>query len=238
MTTKDTKQTKTRAAAKPTTKRMEAKFQEPSNKPEADALARMALRPSVNAAAVIVEYTKPLGEQDIGALIDQLSAGMDDVWAGDMKRAEAMLYGQAHALQAIFMNFSRRALNQEYQKNLEAFLRMALKAQNQCRMTLETLALIKNPPVVFAKQANINNGGQQQVINGASPNLTSTHTGAGAHAAKNISDSNELLEHHHGQRLDTRAQGATSGADPQLETVGEVHGADISARKGGFIPER
>jgi hypothetical protein len=33
-------------------------------------------------------------------------------------------------------------------------------------MTLETLATIKNPPVVYARQANINNGGQQQVNNG------------------------------------------------------------------------
>ena len=48
-------------------------------------------------------------------------------------------------------------------------MRMAMKAQNQCRMTLETLATIKNPPVVFARQANINNGGQQQVNNGVKP---------------------------------------------------------------------
>lgn len=39
--------------------------------------------------------------------------------------------------------------------------RMALKAQNQCRMTLETLATIENPPVVFARQANVTTGPQQ-----------------------------------------------------------------------------
>ena len=44
-------------------------------------------------------------------------------------------------------------------------MRMAMKAQSQCRMTIETLATLKNPQVVFAKQANINNGGQQQVNN-------------------------------------------------------------------------
>jgi hypothetical protein len=43
------------------------------------------------------------------------------------------------------MNFARRASAQTYQANLEAFFRMGLKAQNQCRMTLETLATIKNP---------------------------------------------------------------------------------------------
>ena len=74
-----------------------------------------------------------------------------------------------HALQAIFMNLARRAASPEYLKQWEAYLRMAMKAQNQCRMTLETLATIKNPPVVFARQANINNGGQQQVNNGPVP---------------------------------------------------------------------
>jgi hypothetical protein len=47
----------------------------------------------------------------------------------------------------------------------ESYFKMALKAQNQCRMTLETLSNIKNPPVVYAKQANIANG-PQQVNNG------------------------------------------------------------------------
>jgi len=59
-----------------------------------------------------------------------------------------------------------------------------MKAQNQCRMTLETLAAIKKPPVVFARQANINQGnGNQQVKNGtpAPDNLNNTrpHTHAG-----------------------------------------------------------
>lgn len=125
---------------------------------------------------------------------------------------EAMLMGQAHALQSIFMNFSRRALNQDYQKHLESFFRMALKAQNQCRMTLETLANIKNPPVVFAKQANIANGPQQ--VNNGIP--------APAHAEKTIDQSNELLEAQHGERLDTRTAGETAGLDPAMATVGEI----------------
>ena len=73
---------------------------------KSEAMAKMALRPSVNAAAVMVSYGKPLGiaEDDIAALMDRLGEDVQDVWAGDMKRAEAMLFGQAHALQAIFMN--------------------------------------------------------------------------------------------------------------------------------------
>lgn len=215
-----TKASKTRTAKKPAaTKAMVATFPDPPDIEKAGALAKMALRPSVNAAAVVVTYTKPLGEQDMGALVASLSAGMDDLWAGDMKRAEAMLYGQAHALQAIFMNLARRASSQEYLKQWEAYLRMAMKAQNQCRMTLETLATIKNPPVMFARQANINNGGQQQVNNGSAPSTTR----AGAHAAKAATEKTELLEASDGQGLDTGATGAAGGADPHMETVGALH---------------
>ena len=48
---------------------------------------------------------------------------------------------------------------------MEAFTRLALKAQSQCRATLETLADIKQPRhVVIAQQANLAH--QQQVNNG------------------------------------------------------------------------
>lgn len=185
------------------------------------AMAKMALRPSVNAAAVMVSYGKPLGiaEDDIAALMDRLGEDVQNVWTGDMKRAEAMLFGQAHALQAIFMNLARRATTQEYLKQWEAYLRMALKAQNQCRMTLETLATIKNPPVVIARQANINNGGQQQVNNSVAP----APEKALAHAANLQTAPTELLEQQHGEWLDTGAAGQAGGADPHLAPVGAVH---------------
>ncbi|MDN8616544.1 hypothetical protein [Variovorax ginsengisoli] len=40
---------------------------------------------------------------------------------------------------------------------METYARLAMKAQCQCRTTAE----MKNPPVVFARQANISNGPQQ-----------------------------------------------------------------------------
>lgn len=190
---------------------------------KSEALAKMALRPSVNAAAVMVSYGKPLGmeQADIGALVERLADDVKDVWAGDMKRAEAMLFGQAHALQTMFMELARRATAQEYLKQWEAHLRMALKAQNQCRMTLETLATIKNPPVVFARQANINNGGQQQVNNEAVSGPV--RAGAGAPAAKPQTAPTGLLEQQHGEWLDTGTAGAAGSADSNLAPVGEVH---------------
>ena len=212
-----TKTSKTAKVKKPAAKSVAAASSPgPLNADIADSRAKTVLRPSVNAAAVIAEYGTVIGEQDIASLASSLSDGIIDLRSGNMKRAEAMLYAQAHALQAIFMNFSRRALKQEYQKNLESFLRMGLKAQNQCRMTLETLATIKNPPVVFARQVNV---AQQQVNNGAGPYATSTRT----HAANCATAQTQLLEASDGQRLDTGAAGTASGADPHLETVAAVN---------------
>jgi hypothetical protein len=186
-------------------------------KEEKQKIARAVLRPSVNAAAVISEYGKPFGELDVMALADVLAERSKEVSSGDMHTVEAMLIDQAYALQAIFMNFARRTLNQEYQKNLESFMRMALKAQNQCRMTLETLATVKNPPIVFAKQANIVNG-PQQVNNGvAAPSRVreieneQTQLSGGSH---------ELLP-------DTRTSSDASRVNPALETLGKIDRAKI-----------
>jgi hypothetical protein len=131
-------------------------------------VAQVTLRPSLNAAAVIAEWGKAFGEQDIGELMLQLSESAKALESNDLHRCEAMLFTQAHALQAIFTNLSRRAANQEYLKQFETHLRLALKAQAQCVRTLEVLAAIKNPqPVAFVKQANI--AQNQQVNNGAVP---------------------------------------------------------------------
>jgi hypothetical protein len=66
----------------------------------------------------------------------------------------------------------------------QAHLNLALKAQSQCRATLETLAHVKNPPVLFAKQANIAHG-PQQINNSADPR---------AHARVLAAEQSQLLE--------------------------------------------
>lgn len=131
------------------------------------AVARTLTRPETSAASVIENWQKDT--HDVNALAAELGRQVDAVNGGDLRRAEGLLIAQAHALDNIFANLARRSTGQQLLAQWEAYMRMAMKAQNQCRMTLETLATIKNPPVVFAKQANINNGGQQQVNNGAPP---------------------------------------------------------------------
>jgi len=130
----------------------------------AAAVSKKLTRPETSAAAVIEQWQP--STHDVNALAAELALQVQAVNGGDLQRAEGMLISQAHALENIFTNLARRAVNQQYLGHWETYMRMAMKAQNQCRMTLETLAAIKNPPVVYARQANINNGGQQQVNNG------------------------------------------------------------------------
>ena len=85
-------------------------------------------------------------------------------------------------------------------------LTLALKAQAQCRSTLEALAEIKNPrPVQFVKQANMTTGPQQ--VNNAYAG-TPSHSGIQSSAGNIQSEQNKLLESGHGkprQRMDARA---------------------------------
>ena len=197
-----------------------AAFDAAPDKDKAEALARLVVEPSAHSAVVMQQYGKVIGELNLGALTTALCEGMDAVWEGNLKQPEGMLFAQAQALQAIFTNLAKRAASQEYLSQLETFLRLALKAQNQCRMTLETLANVKNPPVVFARQANINNGGQQQVNNG---NQTpGSGSPAPAPARESQPEPNKLLEASHVERLDFGAQTAAGGTHQDLVPVETV----------------
>jgi hypothetical protein len=79
---------------------------------------------------------------------------------------EKTLVAQANSLDAIFNELvCRAALNMgEYLETIDRYMRLALKAQRQCRAMLKCLAEIKSPaPLVFVKQANI--ADNQQVNN-------------------------------------------------------------------------
>ena len=167
-------------------------------------------------AVAMESWGKYAGEVDLSELITDLQKKAETIQDGNMKPVEAMLYGQAMALQTIFTNLARRsAMNAgEYIDAADKYMRLALKAQSQCRATLETLAEIKNP-MPYIKQANIANG-PQQVNNGQAP---------AAPAGNSQTLQNELLEHQHGDTLEFGTTGQTVGADTHLEAVGTVQRA-------------
>jgi hypothetical protein len=139
------------------------------------------------------------------------------VQAGDLSGLEETLTAQAMALNAIFGEMAWRAAVNMYEciPATEIYLRLGLKAQAQCRATIQTLAEMKNPhPVAFVRQANITNG-PQQVNNGVS---------GPAPARGGITENlaTELLEMNHEPRLDTGAAGTAGGAHSELATVGAV----------------
>lgn len=189
---------------------------------ESKKLAAVILRPSVNAAFVVSEYAKRVvGELELSALIGSLADSMTEINGGKLDRVENMLFGQANALQSIFVNLSQRAASQDYLKQLDTYLRIALKAQSQCRATLETLVAIKNPPVVFARQANIANG-HQQINNGAA---------TPARAEEIESAPNKLSGAKHELLPDTRTSSLTLPSNQDVEALGAIHRAKVAARK-------
>lgn len=193
-------------------------------------IADAAASPIAHSALIVTTYAKPqFGEVSLSDLMQSLQDSTSKVQTGDMRETEAMLATQATALNAMFSELARRAaVNMgEYLGATESYLKLALRAQNQCRATLETLSTIKNPPVVFAKQANIAHG-HQQVNNGTTPNAS--------RAGESENAPNKLLEEDHEQRLDTGTTGTPSASHPPLETVGTVHRTQDDSGQGGGEP--
>ena len=109
-----------------------------------------------------------------------------------------MLTAQAHTLDAIFNCLAQRAaVNMgEYIDTVEAYLKLALRAQSQCRTTWEALSAIQNPPLAsYVKQANIAHG-HQQVNN--SPSMESESP----RVRENENPQSKLLEEKDGHQSD------------------------------------
>lgn len=149
---------------------------------------------------------------DTPTLMATLSDQAVAVQSGDLTHAEAMLINQASSLQALFVRLSELAMEQTHMPNLEGFMRLALRAQSQCRAALETLAAIKNPPVVYARQANVTTG-PQQINNGVA---------APSQAREIENEQNQLSGGIHELQPDTRASGNTSRVNSALEALGEI----------------
>lgn len=179
-------------------------------------IAELYLHPSLNATRLILAYN-PNSSLDLVETCGIMKEHATAVNGGDLSQAETMLINQAQALQAIFVNLAERAKKQEGLAQIQTLMGLSLKAQSQCRATLQTLVDVKYPrQATFIKQANIAN--QQQVNNGTLPSVESSREEKPVNAT-------ELLEDQHGKRMDTGKTGTASGADSQLETVGAIHRA-------------
>ena len=147
------------------------------------------------------------------------------VQAGDLSQVDAMLYGQAKALASVFHLCLARADKNigEHLGATETYMRLAMKAQSQCRTTLETLIEAKQPrSVAFVRQANIANG-HQQVNNGDA-------------RGQSVNQPNELQGEFN--VVDTGTPAARIGADAPAATVAQIHRAPNARRKVTIQPKR
>jgi hypothetical protein len=203
---------------------------------DAAQIAAMALGSVAANAMTARTFAKgTFGTLDVTECVMTLKKRVDTTHGGDLKHAESTLTAQAATLDAIFNEMARRAsLNMgEYLEATERYMRLALKAQGQCRATLETLAAIKNPPVIFAKQANIAHG-PQQVNNDSFPNSTRTR----APARKTNTAPNELLEgpNHGSTNMDNRATPAPTRGHPAVEALEPINRPKERRRKSDGSP--
>jgi hypothetical protein len=147
-------------------------LQDEPEKTRAQILARELMDGDSSNAITAVNFANAGfgGELGITESIEALRSQIQRVQAGDLAKVEGILFGQASALASIFHECARRAaINMgQYPEATERYMRLALKAQSQCRTTLETLVETKHPKsVAFVRQANIANN--QQVNNGDQP---------------------------------------------------------------------
>jgi hypothetical protein len=196
---------------------------------KAASLATTALRPTVQAG---ITATKLLGpyfiEPDLGELVNSLLGHVKAAAQGDLSRTEAMLVSQAQTLDLLFNKLTRQAVQNigHYPETVSIYMKLALRAQSQCRAVAETLHEMKHPrPVAFFQQANIANG-PQQVNNGSAP------PPQGSRAGENQISHNELSgEIGNANQLDRSATQSTKQGDTRMAPLGEIHGTAVTSGK-------
>jgi hypothetical protein len=173
-----------------------------------EAIAEFNSKSEFLSTAVKESFDIGLGDDfDFQANMKVLERATKQIKSGDLSKIEEMYISQAMALEVMFASLARRAKVQDKLLQYETHMRLALKAQNQSRATLQALVQLKQPAnTQFIKQANIAQGHQQ--VN----NL----------AEKNITPQNELLKDEYA-KLDSRAATKTKRANTELEALDKIN---------------
>jgi len=133
----------------------------------AQAMARKLLQPTLKNAAAASAFTgKMLGSElelpGIGDYADHVHVAAREAADGDLTMASKILTAQAITLDSMFAELARRAaLNMGQNINVvDRYGRLALKAQSNCRATLEALAKLHQPREQTVRHVHVNEGGQ------------------------------------------------------------------------------
>ena len=152
----------TKAKRKPNELEVERREDEPIER----TMARITIDPkSRNANLVMAFGSAAFGDTHKPGIMDSATVVGEEIQRavnGDLTLASRTLTAQALSLDAIFTEMARRsAMNLgQYPDAVERFMRLALKAQSNCRMTLETLAKLHQPREQTVRHVHVNEGGQ------------------------------------------------------------------------------
>lgn len=146
----------------------------------------------------------------------------DAVVGGDVSDCERLLAAQVAALNWVFVAYAQRAAA-SVDRNVgdsETFLRQALRAQAQCRVTVETLHNMKHPrQVAFVSQTNM--GQNVQVNNGPAVTTADVPVRSGKAEFRD----NKLLEANDGARVEPGTTGQAGRSDSTVVPLAAVNRA-------------
>ena len=206
-------QVATKTAIKKVATKEKAALAKQDEKAQSELYAKASLQACTMSAVLSEAFTSSIfPDNKIADVASELSDKIKTIQAGDMNPIEAMLIGQAQALQTMFVSLGRQAASKTSLPQYTAFMNLALKAQSQSRATIQALTELKYPKqATFVKQANFAGGNQQ--VNNAS------NTHAPAHAREIENQPNELLREVNNATLDTSGTATTSATDKAMATV-------------------
>lgn len=130
---------------------------------DGELLARATLDPVARHANIAASFgNRMFGEgglplNDSVAVVGKL---IDGVKGGDLSLASRTLAAQAITLDAMFTEFVRRAGTNmgSYPDAVDRYMRLAFKAQSNCRTTLEALTRLHQPREQVVKHVHVNGG--------------------------------------------------------------------------------
>ncbi len=176
---------------------------------------RTAIRPAVLAGLTVLDWNELcVGDDALPAVVEELQRQSAAVSKGDLSRLEGMLTSQAHTLDAIFNRCARGAFKNmgKFPEAFERYMRMALRAQSQCRSSIEAIGELKNPKsFAVIAQANVAHGPQQ--VNNIAPQ---------ARASEDQDPKFRVLEAGNRERVDTSAACTPIESDSTMATVGAL----------------
>lgn len=193
---------------------------------ESDQIAQIMIDPMHGSVGSMQAWGIGGFPNDVESLACALDKQCAAIQKGDLSRPEAILTLQAHTLDVVFNKLAEMAGQSKDLQKLDILLKLALKAQSQCRTTIEALAEIKNPrPVAFIRQQNV--AQNQQVNNGEASSGKPVDVPSDPRTETTEILPNKLLEEKHVEWVDTGKESQAIGVNTRLEAVEPLHRAKV-----------